>query len=479
MNLLNKNLSLKADLMVTLINGVIVIGGVFVLNGLIARIHGLDILGEFLLIKRTLSAGVGILLVGMNISLPNYLSRNFEKSYGDNVFLLFFIITIPMTILLIAGILWFDIKGFYSNHFWLYVLFSIGISTQFITYALYRGYMNMVGANVFQLLGTAIIPIVVFTSVATINDGLFWIGSSVTIIMVIAFLFRNNGIHIAAITFFHQSKKLIIYGIERIPSFVAQFILLAGVPILLAQKVNFESVAYFNSSLSLVRLSLIIVNPIGMVLLPRISNIIASGRKSDVLKHLEIFFNTGIVISVIGTTYCYINAPLILKIWLGEFSDSGVSILRLTILSLPFYTFSGLTRSPIDAISERGYNSLIYGLAAVSMILLIILGNNYGVELLITALYSFLFSHILAGLLSAYYIQKLFKHWFFGFKLFRDIILSILIMIVTSQIISMFNIALLSQFFISSTLFLLIAVMIFKYTKTGWVAEIKSKLYAK
>ena len=40
-------------------------------------------------------------------------------------------------------------------------------------------------------------------------------------------------------------------------------------------------------------------------------------------------------------------------------------------------------------------------------------------------------------------------------------------------------IALLSQFFIWSTLFLLIAVMIFKYTKTGWVAEIKSKLYAK
>ena len=55
--------------MVTLINGVIVIGGIFVLNGLIARIHGLDVLGEFLLIKRTLSASIGILLVGMNICL--------------------------------------------------------------------------------------------------------------------------------------------------------------------------------------------------------------------------------------------------------------------------------------------------------------------------------------------------------------------------------------------------------------------------
>ena len=89
-----------------------------------------------------------------------------------------------------------------------------------------------------------------------------------------------------------------------------KFILLAGIPLVLAQTVNFESVAYFNSSLSLVRLSLIIVNPIGMVLLPRISNKIAIGRKRDVLKHLEIFFNTGIVISVIGTTYCYINLKI-------------------------------------------------------------------------------------------------------------------------------------------------------------------------
>ena len=122
---------------------------------------------------------------------------------------------------------------------------------------------------------------------------------------------------------------------------------------------------------------------------------------------------------------------------------------------------------------------MIYGLSAVVLFTIIFIGKILGFNLLITALASFLISHMVAGFLSAYYIQKLFKHWFFGFKLFRDIILSILIMIVISQIISMFNIALLSQFFISNTLFLLIALMIFKYTKTGWVAEVKSKLYAK
>ena len=66
MNILNKNLSLKLDMIVTLINGVIVIGGIFILNGLIARLHGLEVLGEFLLVKRTISSSMGILLIGLN-----------------------------------------------------------------------------------------------------------------------------------------------------------------------------------------------------------------------------------------------------------------------------------------------------------------------------------------------------------------------------------------------------------------------------
>lgn len=477
MNWLNKYLSFKADLILTILNGLIVVGGVFILNGLIARLYGLEILGEFLLVKRTLSAVVGILLIGMNIGLPNYLSRNFEKSYGDNTFILFLIITLPLTVILVFGILWFEIKGFYYEYFWVYIIFSLGISTQFITYALYRGYMNMIGANMFQLLGTAIIPIIIFTNVVNLYEGLFWIGSSVLIIMAIGFITRNKGVNFLAISF-NKSIQIIQFGLERIPSFVAQFILLAGVPIYLAQTETFESVAYFNSSLSLVRLSLIFVNPIGMVLLPRISNKLASGDKQDITNILNILLKAGIVLSVIGTTYCFIGAPVILKFWLGEVSDIGVTILRLAILALPFYTFSGLTRSPIDVVSERGYNSLIYGFAAVSMIIIIFIGEVFELNLLTTALFSFLISHIIAGFGSSYIIQKLYYYWFFDLKLFRDIIIIIITMVAISKIVSFLDFSMLNQFIISSVLFVIIGIVIFKIVKTGWIAELRAKMYA-
>ena len=477
LKIFSHKLSFKSDFIVTFLNGLIVIGGVFILNGLIARIHGLELLGEFLLIKRTLSAVVGILLIGMNVGLPNYLSRNFQRSFGDISFILFIIVTIPLTVILIISILWFDITGFYSEHFWIYIIFSLGISAQFITYALYRGYMNMIGANIFQLLGTAIIPIIVFTFVIDLYEGLSWIGSCVLIVMIFAFIIRNKGINIHEINF-EQSKKIIIYGLERIPSFVAQFILLAGIPLFLAQTVNFESVAYFNSSLSLVRLSLIIVNPIGMVLLPRISNKIASGAMDDVANFLNIFLKAGIVFSVIGTAYFYINAPLILTFWLGEVSETGITILRLTILALPFYTFSGLTRSPIDAVSEKGYNSLIYGLAAVVLITIIFIGKTLGFDLLTTALVSFIISHIVAGLLGAFFIQRFYHNKLWNLELIRDIVIGTLIIFLISHLFTLLNISTVSQLITTSVIYVIVGIIIFKYSKTGWLADLKSKIHA-
>jgi len=477
MNWLNKNLSFKLDVIVTFLNGLVIIGGIFILNGLIARIYGVEILGEFLLLKRTFSTVVGILLIGMNVALPYYLSKNMERSYGDNSFILFIIISFPLTIILTVGILWFNIPGFNSDRFWTYIIFSLGISAQFMTYALYRGYMNMIGANIFQLLGTAIIPIIIFTSVTDIYEGLFWMGLCVLIVMIFAFIIRNNGVNIHEINF-HQSKKLIRYGWERIPSIIAQFILLAGIPIFLARTVNFESVAYFNSSLSLVRLALIIVNPIGMILLPRISNKIASDTKGELSNILNIILKSGIIFGVICTTYCYINAPLILLFWLGEVSEAGITILRITILVFPFYTLSSLARSPIDAISERGYNSLIYGLSAVVLFIIIFIGKILGFNLLITALTSFLISHMVAGFLGAYLIQKFYNNKLYNFELIRDILISTSLIIMINHLFSFLNISAGSQLIITTMIYVIIGIILFKYSKTGWIADLKSKIYA-
>ena len=476
MNILNKNLSLKLDMIVTLINGVIVIGGIFILNGLIARLHGLEVLGEFLLVKRTISSSMGILLIGLNVALPNYLSRNFDKSYADNSYVLFIIFTLPLTILSIIAIMFFDIKGFNQNYFWYYVIFSLGLSSQFMTYAIFRGYMNMIGANIFQLIGTAVVPIIVFIYVSTLHDSLFWIGSITISVMISSFLYRNKGFRFKNINT-DKIKRLFLYGFERIPSFVSQFILLAGVPIFIAQKVDFDSVAYFNSSLSLVRLALIIVNPIGLVLLPRISNKVASGSLEEINNKLFILLKAGIFFSVIASIYCYSNAALIIKYWLGSESFKGVLILRFTILALPFYTIAGLCRSPIDAISERGYNSVIYTISALIMLLILYVGKTLEFDFLYTAIISFLTSYIIAAIFSMFLIKKFYKSKFWSYELFRDVIIGgFIIYIINSLFMGMSD---LFHFLGQTIIYLLIVLFYISKVKKGWMSELRGLFLAR
>ncbi|MEE3196641.1 MAG: hypothetical protein VX260_06750, partial [Candidatus Neomarinimicrobiota bacterium] len=147
-------------------------------------------------------------------------------------------------------------------------------------------------------------------------------------------------------------------------------------------------------------------------------------------------------------------------------------------LALPFYTFAGLSRSPIDAVSERGYNSLIYSLAAIVMITIIFIGKTYGCDLLETALTSFLVSHIIAGLASAYFIQRFYKTKLWNYEITRDIVGGVLIIYFINHLLSFAGISDSSQLIITTVIYLVIGVSVFKYTKSGWIADLKAIMYA-
>ena len=159
------------------------------------------------------------------------------------------------------------------------------------------------------------------------------------------------------------------------------------------------------------------------MLLPRISNKVASGSLEEINNKLFILLKAGTFFSIIASIYCYSNAALIIKYWLGSESFKGVLILRFTILALPFYTIAGLCRSPIDAISERGYNSVIYTISALIMLLILYVGKTLEFDFLYTAIISFLTSYIIAAIFSMFLIKKFYKSKFWSYELFRDVII--------------------------------------------------------
>ena len=95
-----------------------------------------------------------------------------------------------------------------------------------------------------------------------------------------------------------------------------------------------------------------------------------------------------------------------------------------------------------------------------------------------TALISFLISHIVAGLTSAYFIQRLYKSKLWNFKYIRDIVGSVLIVYMISHLLSFAEISGSSQLIIGAATYLVIGVIVFKYVKSGWIAELKAIMYA-
>ena len=88
-SLLEKRLSLKADFLVTGLNGIGTVVGIFIVSGYLARTLGLDVLGEYLLVRRIVTAVLGVLLLGMNVALLALLARNDGRGYADAAFAVF------------------------------------------------------------------------------------------------------------------------------------------------------------------------------------------------------------------------------------------------------------------------------------------------------------------------------------------------------------------------------------------------------
>ena len=403
---LHKQYSLKKDYFMTAANGIAVLLGVFFLNGYIARQYGLEILGEFLLVRRTSFAIMGIILIGMNVGLPSLIGRYKNENIEWGAIIIYIMITLPI----IGGIAYVInegiVSGFNNKHSLAYALFLSGVSLQYLTYGLYRGHLKMAGANILHIVSTALIPIVTFLLVGELSISLLIIGISVILFNVVA-LYSHHASTSKKKIKWNSIRLILRFGLARLLSFISQFILLTGAPILVSFYNPYTDLAYFNSLISLVRLLLFVVGPLGVVLLPRIAKAIKENTESQITKGLESLLKIIILYSGLAAIFLSSIGGVILEVWLGSVSASGQWMASVLLLAIPFYLIVEIMRSPIDGFSLKGHNSIIYGAAALGLIVSFFLLVYSGVSELHAGIYSFLIGYIIAAIGSIMVIRKL------------------------------------------------------------------------
>ena len=475
-NVLKKEMSFGKDFIVTVVNAVGIIIGVFLLNAYIARIHGIEILGEYLFIRRTAYSAIGVFLIGMNIGLPYYISKGSGHSYGKSALVTFLFISIPLlsvlTILIKTGI----INLFLPELIWPIFIYSIGANILNLAIGLYRGYLNMLGASIISFIGSILIPVIFFLFFRDLSLILTLIGLSVILISLFVYIQREKDL-ISFYINFHEIKKLLKFGLERIISFLSQFFLLAGVPLLLYSEISKTSLAYLNSSISLIRLSLVIIGPIGFIILPRVSKMIASSSKDELEKKIRTIVSWIFFMGIIGMSVMLFYGPVIIKYWLGEISKEGAIISRLIAFSIPLFMVTGFLRSVIDAVSERGYNSIIYSCSVIALLLVYFSLKFYGVSNIVAGIVGFDFGYIVSGILSIIIIKSVLKIRLLYYDLLITMLLQIVVLASIFALINLIPMSIEVQFLLYIIIIIIGSILFFYKNNQFWVLQLREKIF--
>ncbi|UCH62357.1 MAG: hypothetical protein JSU77_11200 [Fidelibacterota bacterium] len=463
----------RGDVFITLLNGIGVIAGVLVLYGLIARFMGVEALGEFLLVRRITFPLMGILLVGMTTGLPYYVSRLGDNAYGSAALLLFGLLTLPLISLASVALHYGVLSGFPHTLALPFFIFAVGYALQFLVYGLFRGHLNILGANLLQLIGTGLIPVGLFFLLYRrgIPSLLMAFGLGTLILSGLAGIIKLrdgwSGVDGRKIA------QLLVYGVQRVPSSLAFFILLGGVPLLILSSTSKAEIAFVNSGISLIRLFMVVVGPLGVVLLPRLSKALAADQKARIIDGLEALVKTTFLVGVTLAIFLSINSEALMRVWLGSESTAGADIVALIVLALPFYLLMAVLRAPIDAASVRGYNSLIYGAAALALLTIFYGLKLAGVDSTVAGAISFIGGHMTGSVASLYYTYK-----FYGINITSPWYLMTVLGMVTFSIILVCSInalvsGLLSLLLGGITLLLALGLLFMK-SRSAWIVDFRS-----
>jgi O-antigen/teichoic acid export membrane protein len=410
------------DILLTFFTQAIILIALIFVYRLIAQNFGPEGLGEYSLIKRAISFLQPILLLGLGVSIPRYIaiSENKEERSGYmksgglalGVFTVFFLILINLFKEFFAKIFFGTID--YINFVLPLSFFLVGSILTAFMYSYFRGRLFVKTFNFLHIINLALVPfiIIIFFEEIAIEKLITLIGLITFLIAFIFFIFSVKEFFIFLPKW--QIKKawdeLLKYGAPRLPGDFALAGLLSLGPIFAAHFVSIQEVGYLSVSQSLLYTVGAVMAPLGLVLLPKVSNLIANGKQEMMKDNLNFLIAAIIQCSVFLCVQSIIFADIIIKYWLGAEFLNAVPVMRIIFLSIFFYIFYVAIRSVLDAVKVKPLNTINLFMSlgvflGISVILLLL--NIF--SLIISLSVAFTSGLICLGVLTYISVRKIYS----------------------------------------------------------------------
>ena len=356
------------DISLTFIAEAIVLIAFFFIYRLIAKNFGPEGVGEYSLVKRVLGFLQPLLLLGLWVGLPRYIAMaedkeqrsSYIKAGGLTVATATFVFLIFVNLFKDYFAKIFFGTTNYSNLVLPFSLFLAGLTLHTLIYSYFRGQLLTKAFNILQVINLALVPIgiLIFFKDISIEKLISLIGIST---FVIAFVFalyfiKEFFVPIKKWQFTNSLKELLHYSFPR---FIAGFVYAAFLslgPIFATHFASIQEVGYLSVSQSLLGVTGVAVAPLGLILLPKVSNMIAQKRTEEIKESLNYLIGATVQLSIFIFFQLIIFTDVIIKYWLGaEFIDA-IPIMRIIFGSIIFYLFCGAVGSILEASKVKPIN---------------------------------------------------------------------------------------------------------------------------
>lgn len=335
---------------------------------MIAAEFGSSGIGEYSLVRRALGLLQPLLLLGLGVGLPRYIAISTKEKRGSYARAAVLVAGVTTIIAVIAINLFknFFAGTFFGNAEFTNYIFPLSVllaasNFQMIVYCYLQGRLLSRAFNLLQIISLSLIPIAVLVILRGSSLPLIISATSYSIIAVsLAFSVYLIGdfINVKGKEFKSSLKELFVYSVGRLPG---DFILAAIIslpPIIAAHYLPVANVGYLAVGQTVTNAFAAIVGPLGIVLLPKVSEMISSRRDREVQNNIGPFLAGVLQCSAFICFQVAIFADFIIFHWLGPGFSAAVPLMYPSVVAAFFYIFYISMRSVIDAAVIKPVNTI-------------------------------------------------------------------------------------------------------------------------
>lgn len=339
---------------------------------------------EYAVARRAASLISALPLLGLAVGLPRYIA--YSNGRGDSQATVRYYgaalrcVGIAMILCLIVlnslrGQVAFLIFGdrVYAGLILPVSLMVLGLALHGIVYSYFRGHLAMMHANLLQVVNLAVVPIVCFTTMHQSTRTLVLsLGSAWFLVAFVALWFTP----VSGVTSRtpDETRELLRYGVQRLPGEFALMAMLSLPVIFVAHRSGVQQAGFVAFGISVLSMIGAFFTPIGLILLPKASALLADGRKRELRLHVALLIRVSLAVAGAATVLVWFLARPFVALYLGSgFEDAG-SLLRLIVLGAVPYALFTVLRNLIDAFHRDAVTAVI----AISGLAVFILGAWLG-----------------------------------------------------------------------------------------------------